>query len=61
MWIVEVELEGCLYPLELCRPLTADAVAEVVRTLCRVGMARPVRIVRVPEAPPDDPAAPPPF
>ena len=61
MWIIEVELVGNPLPGELCRPLTADAVAEVVRVLCRVGYERPIRISLAPEAPPPVPAAPPPF
>lgn len=48
MWSIKIELDGGTW-FELCRCETPDAVAEVIRSLCRHGCTerfrtRPLRV-----------------
>lgn len=51
MWSIEVTLDGCPVPYELCRCVQPDAVAAVVLALCRAQDARPVTVRRLPADP----------
>lgn len=47
MWAVEVMLDGCPIPYEVCRCSTPNAVAAIVLALCHGDGMRPITIRRI--------------
>lgn len=47
MWTIEVLLDGCPLPYEVCRCSTPNAVAAIVLALCHGDDMRPITIRRI--------------
>lgn len=55
MWSIEVQLDGCPIPYELCKCDTPESVSAVVLALCRSRETRPLTLKRIAPTPPTEP------